>query len=140
MNGRRSRRRSAAKSLPDKVCPHCGRTFSFRRKWADDWDEVVYCSQACRRGRLGATDRALEQAILELLAARGAGTTICPSEAARRVGGEDWRPLMERARRAARRLWSRGEATILQRGRALADPSKARGPIRVGAGRPDPAR
>lgn len=37
--------------LPTKVCMTCGRPFAWRRKWARDWDEVRYCSQACRRAR-----------------------------------------------------------------------------------------
>ena len=40
----------------------------------------------------------LERAILELLAQRDAGGTICPSEAARAVAPDDWRPLMQPAR------------------------------------------
>ncbi|MBM6401148.1 DUF2256 domain-containing protein [Phycicoccus sonneratiae] len=40
--------------LPTKVCATCGRPFTWRRKWARDWDEVRYCSEACRRGRPGA--------------------------------------------------------------------------------------
>ncbi|HER35235.1 MAG: DUF2256 domain-containing protein [Halothiobacillaceae bacterium] len=34
-----------------KVCPVCGRTFAWRRKWARDWDRVRYCSERCRRAR-----------------------------------------------------------------------------------------
>ncbi len=75
-------------------------------------------------------DRELERAIRELLAARARSATICPSEAARRVGGEDWRPLMEPARRAARRLVAAGEIEITQNGRVV-DPSTAKGPIRL---------
>lgn len=37
--------------LPTKVCATCGRPFTWRKKWAADWDEVRYCSQACRRAR-----------------------------------------------------------------------------------------
>ncbi|PKW26975.1 DUF2256 domain-containing protein [Phycicoccus duodecadis] len=37
--------------LPTKVCATCRRPFTWRRKWAADWDEVRYCSQACRRAR-----------------------------------------------------------------------------------------
>jgi hypothetical protein len=114
-----------------KVCRVCGRTIEWRKKWAADWENVSYCSKACRGARLGETDRALEGAILELLAQRGRGKTICPSEAARRVAPEGWRPLMEPARRAARRLWSRGEVEITQKGRVLPDPSRARGAIRI---------
>ena len=47
--GRVSTRRAA--SPPDKVCRTCGRPFSWRKKWERDWDQVLYCSKACRAGR-----------------------------------------------------------------------------------------
>ena len=73
----------------------------------------------------------LEATILDLLAQRGAGATICPSEAARAVAQDAaWRPLMEPARQAARRLVARGEVVTTQGGRVV-DPSTARGPIRI---------
>ncbi|MBZ6377182.1 DUF2256 domain-containing protein [Pacificimonas flava] len=34
--------------LPTKTCPVCDRPFSWRKKWARDWPNVVYCSKACR--------------------------------------------------------------------------------------------
>jgi hypothetical protein len=37
--------------LPTKVCAVCGRPFTWRRKWARVWEEVRYCSDACRRQR-----------------------------------------------------------------------------------------
>lgn len=37
--------------LPSKMCPACGRPFTWRKKWTRDWDQVVYCSDACRRKR-----------------------------------------------------------------------------------------
>jgi len=41
--------RSVKKSnLPEKICPVCGRPFTWRKKWADNWDDVKYCSQRCR--------------------------------------------------------------------------------------------
>lgn len=113
-----------------KTCVACGRTITWRKKWERNWDEVRYCSEACRRHRVDDTDRALEQAILSLLNARSAGSTICPSEVARAVGGDDWRALMEPARSAARRLVAAGAAEITQGGKVV-DPSTARGPIRV---------
>ena len=79
----------------------------------------------------GAADRALEEAIRSLLAARAA--TICPSEAARAVAGEDeaaWRPLMPAAREAAGRLADAGEVEVTQRGEVV-DVRTARGPVRV---------
>ncbi|WP_346348388.1 DUF2256 domain-containing protein [Sulfitobacter sp. KE43] len=36
---------------PQKICACCGRPFSWRRKWADVWAEVRYCSQRCKRQR-----------------------------------------------------------------------------------------
>ena len=44
---------------------------------------------------------ALEDAITRLLDERGPDKTICPSEAARAVGGSGWRDLMPDARKAA---------------------------------------
>jgi hypothetical protein len=114
-----------------KVCATCGRRFAWRRRWARTWDAVRYCSAACRR-RPTAIDAALEAAILALLAARGRDASICPSEAARCVGGADWRSLMERSRRAARRLVARDAVQITQGGRVF-DAAPARGPIRLRA-------
>ena len=37
-------------NLPTKICPTCGRPFTWRRKWKDVWDEVKYCSRRCRGG------------------------------------------------------------------------------------------
>lgn len=114
----------------EKVCASCGRAFEWRTAWARDWDDVRYCSGACRRRRIRPVDHELERAISELLADRAAGATICPSEAARRVDPHDWHSLMEPARRAARRLVAAGDVEITQGGRVV-DPSTARGPIRV---------
>ncbi|MCC5947729.1 MAG: DUF2256 and DUF3253 domain-containing protein [Nitriliruptoraceae bacterium] len=135
-------------SVAEKPCRSCGRTIIWRKAWADDWDEVRYCSAACRRRKIRAVDHALEAAIRSLLAARATGATICPSEAARAVAADEqhrravtaeggdagdpeaWRVLMEPARRAARRLVAAGEVEITQRGRVV-DPSTAKGPIRI---------
>lgn len=102
----------------------------WRKSWARNWDEVRYCSDACRRKKVTGTDAALEQAILDLLGSRASSSTICPSEAARAVGGESWRDLMEAARQAARRLVARDLVEITQGGRVV-DPSSAKGPIRI---------
>lgn len=115
---------------PAKTCAACGRRMEYRRRRDRSWDEVRYCSRACRRRRVNAVDRALEASILELLDGRRRGASICPSEAARGVAPDDWRRLMEPARRAARRLAHRGRVEVLQRGRPV-DPSSFRGPIRL---------
>ena len=35
--------------LPEKPCEVCGRPFTWRRKWARDWEQIRYCSERCRR-------------------------------------------------------------------------------------------
>ncbi|HAJ84342.1 MAG: DUF2256 domain-containing protein [Planktomarina sp.] len=40
-------------NLPTKVCVTCSRPFAWRKKWAKVWDEVLYCSQKCRRTGAG---------------------------------------------------------------------------------------
>jgi Protein of unknown function (DUF3253)/Uncharacterized protein conserved in bacteria (DUF2256) len=108
----------------------CGRTIEWRKKWERNWADVKYCSDRCRRNPLRNVDRALESAISSLLDERARGATICPSEAARVVGGDDWRSMMELARAAARRLEAAGHVDITQGGR-IVDPSCAKGPIRI---------
>lgn len=79
-------------------------------------------------------DTLCEAAILALLAARGPGRSICPSEAARRVARDsdgEWRSLMPVVRTAAERLRARGAIEITQRGSVLASATAARGPIRL---------
>lgn len=115
------------------TCMSCGRRIAWRAKWAKDWPNIRYCSDACRSRKVRPIDRALEGAIRDLLATRSRGATICPSEAARAISGdtdEAWRALMEPARAAARRLVAAGEVEITQGGRAV-DPSTAKGPIRI---------
>ena len=72
----------------------------------------------------------MEQAILELVEQRGPGRSICPSEAARAVGGAHWRSLMPRVRRAAANLQGRGLLRATRRGADVAAES-AGGPIRL---------
>ncbi len=114
-----------------RPCAVCGRTMTWRKSWARNWERMRYCSERCRRRRRPALlDRELEQAIENLLATHRRGATVCPSEAARVVRPEGWREIMERTRCAARRMAARGELEILQGGRPV-DPSTARGPIRL---------
>ncbi len=76
----------------------------------------------------------LKAAILGLLEERGPGKTICPSEAAKAVGGKaarrDWEGLMEPARGAARRLVKAGKIVVTQKGRVV-DAEEAKGAIRL---------
>ncbi|MCQ8185374.1 DUF3253 domain-containing protein [Parvularcula maris] len=67
--------------------------------------------------------------ILQLLAERGEGKSICPSEAARALAPEDWRPLMDEVRAAGRMLAEEGRIEVTQGGEPV-DPISARGPVR----------
>lgn len=123
---------SSGAAPADKTCRSCGRRIEWRKKWERNWDEVVYCSDACRRQKVSAADRELEAGIRSLLASRAATATICPSDVARAVTSDEteWRALMEPVRRAARRMVAAGEVEITQGG-SVVDPSTAKGPIRI---------
>lgn len=34
--------------LPVKVCAQCQREMTWRKSWAKNWEQIKYCSQACR--------------------------------------------------------------------------------------------
>ena len=75
----------------------------------------------------------LRAAILDLARERGRDKTICPSDAARAVGGENWRDLMDDARDIARDLARSGDVEISQKGEVLDPDATWRGPIRIRA-------
>jgi hypothetical protein len=35
--------------LPQKNCVTCGKPFTWRKKWQNNWDEVKYCSDRCKK-------------------------------------------------------------------------------------------
>ena len=72
----------------------------------------------------------LGRTIIELLEQRAAGKTICPSDAARAVGGERFRSLMQPTRAAAAALVEEGRIEVTQSGRPV-DLATARGAIRL---------
>ena len=138
MPDRKPKREVQTGERAPRHCSTCGREMEWRKAWAKNWDEVKFCSDGCRKHRPAAQDEALEATILELLGGRGAGKTICPSEAARAVAGAadgrddraTWEPLMGPARAAARRLVAAGKIVITQGGQVV-DGSTARGAIRL---------
>src|SRR3569833_1478143 len=77
------------------------------------------------------TSKEIEKAVLALLADRGTATA-CPSEIARALRPDDWRPLMQPVRAAAARLQGQGKVDVFQRGRPVRT-QDARGPIRLRA-------
>jgi hypothetical protein len=38
--------------LPSKLCAACGRPFTWRKKWAKDWEMVKYCSDTWRSRKI----------------------------------------------------------------------------------------
>jgi hypothetical protein len=103
----------------DRWCQTCGRVITWRKKWARDWEQVRFCSKACRRSRKTPADQALEDFFRAALRTR---RQICISEAPAAVPGAS----REQVRQAARRLIASGEAVGVQKGRAI-DPSRHRG-------------
>jgi hypothetical protein len=89
----------------------------------DPWWEPTPDGQ---RVRLAATMRAL-------LRHRRPEATICPSDAARVVGGQSWRDLMDTAREVAGELSRDGIVAVRQHG-ADVDLAAAVGPIRLARG------
>lgn len=76
------------------------------------------------------TDAQMRSAILELLRQRGTGKSICPSDAARAVAGEQFRPLMDQARAVAAQLTDEGVLEVTRRGEVV-HPRETRGAIRL---------
>ena len=95
---------------------------TWRKAWARSWDDVRWCSDACRsRGRSTADD-SLEAALLDALRAARRGALLDPEQ----VLAAD----RERIRSAARRLAADGSVEVVQGGRVV-DPSRASGPLLV---------
>ena len=78
-------------------------------------------------------DERLRSAILELLGSRKASSTICPSDAARAVGGTTWRAAMPLAREIAAELADDGVVEVRQHGQPV-DVRTAEGPVRIARG------
>lgn len=74
--------------------------------------------------------RVIEQMLLQKVQQRGLDKSICPSEVARELGGEDWRSLMPLVRSVSAGLIASGLIVALQRGQVV-DPLTAKGPIRL---------
>ncbi len=56
------KKRVAKADLPTKTCIVCQRPFTWRKKWSKVWDEVRYCSDACRGKRHGKTTLGADKA------------------------------------------------------------------------------
>jgi hypothetical protein len=76
----------------------------------------------------------LAAAMRTLLRHRSPEATICPSDAARVVGGTSWRKLMDLAREVAQGLASEEILVVRQHGTDI-DLATATGPVRLARGR-----
>lgn len=120
-----------------KDCLWCYRPFEFRKKWADVWDEVKFCSDSCRSESKNKTSlqhrSQIESAVLASTQARKP-KSLCPSEIAREIfnglGLEDWRPLMEPIRQVCRKLHLEKKIVITQKDVPIKE-LNFKGPIRI---------
>ncbi|RYE19965.1 MAG: DUF3253 domain-containing protein [Sphingobacteriaceae bacterium] len=76
------------------------------------------------------SERDIQQKIIEMATNRGAEKTICPSEVAREMFGDDWRSAMQAVREAAFDLALKNKVVVTQKGKAV-DPETLKGPIRI---------
>ncbi len=82
-------------------------------------------------GAMPVSDDEIRDAIGRLLDSRQPQATICPSEAARALAPQAWRPLMDQVRGVAVAMAQEGALEIRQGGRAVAADKPLRGPIRL---------
>jgi hypothetical protein len=75
----------------------------------------------------------IDAALRTLARHRGPTSSICPSDAARVVGGSTWRASMDAVRERMRALATAGELEVLQRGRPVDPGGDWRGPLRARA-------
>jgi hypothetical protein len=116
---------------PTKYCHYCGRIMTYRKAWAQNWQQLKYCSRGCRqRGGQIVNNKKIETMILALLQHRGYNKSICTSEVAKQLDPNSWRDHAENVRCAARRLWLRGQVNITQNSQSV-EPSRARGAIHI---------
>ncbi|HIK54161.1 MAG TPA: DUF3253 domain-containing protein [Synechococcales cyanobacterium M55_K2018_004] len=73
--------------------------------------------------------QAIQRCILQKLKQRGTEKSICPSEVARELGGEQWRSLMPLVRQVGIELADAGRLVITQQGHPI-HPHAIKGPVR----------
>ncbi|WP_242686226.1 DUF3253 domain-containing protein [Aeromicrobium sp. IC_218] len=71
------------------------------------------------------------EATIRALLRKRDGRTICPSDAARVVGGDGWRRRMDQVRGVAADLARRGELVVTQKGVAVDLDAGVKGPVRL---------
>lgn len=115
--------RRAVRPDPDHARPRVQDAKVALGERGDPWWQQTETGQ---RERLAAAMRAL-------LRHRAADSSICPSDAARVVGGTGWRELMDVARGVATELAGTGVLVFKQKGEVV-QPAQAAGAIRLARG------
>jgi hypothetical protein len=75
---------------------------------------------------------AITDAMLRIAAERGPEKSLCPTDVARAVSTENWRPLLGAVRKVAADLARQGKIEILRKGKPI-NPDEMRGVIRLRA-------
>ncbi len=75
---------------------------------------------------------AITTAMLQIAAERGPEKSLCPTDVARAVSAEDWRPLLGAVRKVAADLARQGKIEILRKGKPI-NPDEMLGVIRFRA-------
>jgi hypothetical protein len=75
---------------------------------------------------------AITTAMLRIAAERGPEKSMCPTDVARAVSTENWRPLLGAVRKVAADLARQGKIEILRKGKPI-NPDDMRGVIRLRA-------
>ena len=75
---------------------------------------------------------AITATLLRLAAERGPAKSLCPTDVARAVSAEEWRPLLGAVRKVAADLARQGKIEILRKGKPI-NPNDMRGVIRLRA-------
>ena len=75
---------------------------------------------------------AITAALLHLAAERGPEKSLCPTDVARAVSAENWRPFLGAVRKVAADLARQGKIEILRKGKPI-NPDEMRGVIRLRA-------
>ena len=85
-----------------KYCKVCGRQMTWRKKWRHNWEQVRYCSKACRQRGLTELDRRSESVILALLKEQPNADGIQIEAANAKLAGETARARQNRLVQATR--------------------------------------
>ena len=117
-------------NLPQRSCSSCGRSFTWRKSFAKNWEDVKYCSKACRKRKLSKIDQQIENSILELLETQTYPTPLSTGQIANLLDFGDDKNLLESIKRAARRLEAKSFVIITQDGKRV-DSSKAKGHLQI---------